>query len=112
MKKTLNTVIQIWTPLNVNPKAMMCYTAKFDALKSHVTCEISILANKLDSLLLVLHEALKTLEQHDVRNSSYRFHRTEILSKDEFITYLMEAQSAVLDVVTSVKNQEKTLLIQ
>ena len=91
---------------------MMCYAAKFDALKSHVTCEISILANKLDSLLLVLHEALKTLEQHDVRNSSYRFHRTEILSKDEFITYLMEAQSAVLDVVTSVKNQEKTLLIQ
>ena len=32
--------------------------AKFDALKSLVTCEISNLANKLDSLWLVLHEPL------------------------------------------------------
>ena len=30
--------------------------AKFDALESQVTCEISKLANKLDSLSLVLHE--------------------------------------------------------
>ena len=30
--------------------------AKFDALKNHVTCEISILANKVDSLSLILHK--------------------------------------------------------
>ena len=86
---------------------------KFDALKSHVTSEI-FLANKLDSLLLVLHETLKT---RDVRNSkllleNFEFHRKEILSKDEFIKDLIETQSTVLSVVTSVKTQEKTEKIQ
>ena len=60
--------------------------AKFDALKSLVTCEICNLANKLDSFSLVLHKTLKTLEQHHVRNSellqeNFEFLRNEILSK-------------------------------
>ena len=47
--------------------------AIFDALKSHVTCELSNEANKLDSISLVLHKTLKTLQQCDVRNS--KLHR-------------------------------------
>ena len=43
--------------------------AKFDALKSLVTCEISNLTIKLNCLSLVLHETSKTLEKPDVSNS-------------------------------------------
>ena len=62
--------------------------------------------------MLVLHKSLKTMERHDVRNSklileNFEFHRKKILSKDEFIKYLMETQTAVLSVVTSVKNKKK-----
>ena len=32
----------------------------------------------------------------------------EILSKDKLIKYLMETQTAILNLVTSAKNQEKT----
>ena len=76
---------------------------KFDALKSHVTCEISISANNLDSLLLVLHETLNNLGQNDVKNNkllleNFEFYRKEILSKNEFIKDLMETQTTVLDV--------------
>ena len=68
--------------------------AKFDILKSLLTCEISTLANTLDSLSLVSHEILKTLEQHDVINNkllleNFEFHRKEVLSKDKFIKYLL-----------------------
>ena len=63
---------------------------KLDAPKSHVTCERSILTNKLGSFSLVLHKNLKTIDQRDVRNSKLllgilEFHRKKILSKDEFI---------------------------
>ena len=47
--------------------------AKFDALKSPVICEMSNLANKLDSISLVLNETSKTLEKRDVNNSKLRF---------------------------------------
>ena len=68
--------------------------AKFDVLKSLLTCEISTLANTLDSLSLVSHEILKTLEQQDVINNkllleNFEFHRKEVLSKDKFIKYLL-----------------------
>ena len=68
--------------------------AKFDALKSPVTCEIFNLANKLDSLPLVLHETLKTLEKRDVSNSkllqeNFEYLRKETLSKDKLIKNLM-----------------------
>ena len=61
--------------------------AKFDALKSLVTREISNLTNKLDSISLVLNETSKTLEKRDVNNSkllqdNFEFLRQEILSKD------------------------------
>ena len=76
---------------------------------------MSILANKLDSLLLVLHKTLKNLGQNDVKNNkllleNFEFYRKEILSKDAYIKDLMETQTTVLDVVTSVKKktQKKT----
>ena len=52
------------------------------------------------------------MEQHDVRNSkliveNFEFHHKKILSKDEFSKYLMETQTTVLSVVTSVKKQRK-----
>ena len=37
--------------------------AKFAALKSHVTCEVTILGNKVDSFLLVSHITSKSLQQ-------------------------------------------------
>ena len=60
---------------------------KFDALKGLITCEISNLTNKLDSLSLVLNETSRTLEKRDVSNSkllqeNFEFLRREILSKD------------------------------
>ena len=83
--------------------------AKFDALKSLVTCEISNLANKLDSLSLVLIETSETLEKRDVSNSkllqdNFEFLRMEVLSKDKLINYLMEIQTTILNLVTSAKN--------
>ena len=80
--------------------------AKFDALKSFNTREISNLANKLDSLLL------KTLEKRGVSSSkllqnNFEFLRKQILSKDKLINYLMETQTTILNLVTSAKNQEK-----
>ena len=56
---------------------------KLDARKSHVTCEISVLTNKLGSFLLDLPKTLKTLDQRDVRNSkllpeNFQFHRKDI----------------------------------
>ena len=62
--------------------------------------------------MLFLHEALKSLEQRDVRNSklpyeNFEFLCKEILSKDEFIKYLMETQTTALNVVISEKNQRK-----
>ena len=86
--------------------------AEFDALKSHVTREISNLTNKLDSLSLVLNEATQTLEKRDINNSkllqdNFEFLRQEILSKDKLINYLMETQSTILNLATSSKNQEK-----
>ena len=65
--------------------------AKFDDLKSLVTREISNLISKLDSLLLILNEASKTLEKPDVSNSklpqdNFAFLRKEILSKDKLST--------------------------
>ena len=61
--------------------------AKFDALKSLITCEISNLANKLDCFSLVLKEASKTLEKRDINNSkllqeNFELLRKEIPSKD------------------------------
>ena len=53
--------------------------AKFDTIKSHATYEISNLANKLDTLPLVLHETLKTLEQRDVRNSKLLQEKDELI---------------------------------
>ena len=38
----------------------------------------------------------------------FEFHPKEILSKDGFIKYLMETQTKIPIVVTSVKTQEKT----
>ena len=60
-----------------------------------------------------LHETLKTLEQRDVRSSkllpkNFKFHRKEILSKDEVIKYAMETHTKALHVVTPVEKQEKT----
>ena len=65
--------------------------AKFDGLKSLVTCEISNLAKKLDSLSLVLNETSKTLDKCDISSSKllqkkFEFLREEILSKDKLIT--------------------------
>ena len=57
------------------------FRAKFDSLKSHVTCEISILANKLDCLSLVLHETLKNLGQRNVRNSKLLLENFEFYRK-------------------------------
>ena len=87
--------------------------AKFYALKSLVTREISNLANELDSLSLVLNETSKTLVKPDVSNSkllqdNFEFLRKGILSKNKSINYLMETQSIILNLVNSVKNQEKT----
>ena len=86
---------------------------KFDALKSPVTRELSNLANKLDSLSLVLNETSKTLEKLDVSNSKLLKHNFElvrkgILSKDRLINYLMETQTTILNLVSSAKNQKKT----
>ena len=66
--------------------------AKFDALKSLVTREMSNLANKLDSISLVLNETSKTWEKRDVNNSkllqeNFEFLCQEILSKDKLITW-------------------------
>ena len=57
------------------------------------------LANKLDSLLLVLHKTLNTLEQLDARQSklllkNFEFHCNEIFSKDESIEYLLETEKS------------------
>ena len=57
------------------------------------------LANKLDSLLLVLHKTLNTLEQLDARQSklllkNFEFHCKEIFSKDESIEYLLETEKS------------------
>ena len=59
-------------------------------------------SNKLDSLSLVLHKTLKTLEQRDVRNSKL------LLSNLSSVKYLKGTRTAVLNVVISVKIQEKT----
>ena len=54
------------------------------------------LANKLGSLLLLLHEILKTLEHHvDVRNSKLLLENIELYCKD------------ILDVIISVKIKRK-----
>ena len=63
---------------------------------------------------MVLNETSKTLEKRDVRNrkllhDNFEFLRKEILSKDNLITYLMETQTTILNLVTSAKNQKKTL---
>ena len=84
----------------------MCYTC--------VTCNLwnINLANKLNSLSLVLHKTLKTLEQLDARQSklllkNFEFHRKEIFSKDDSIEYLLETKTTVLDGIISMKNQEE-----
>ena len=54
------------------------------------------LVNKLRSLLLLLHETLKTLEHHvDVRNSKLLLENVELYRKD------------ILDVIISVKIKRK-----
>ena len=54
------------------------------------------LVNKLGSLLLLLHETLKTLEHHvDVRNSKLLLENVELYRKD------------VLDVIILVKIKRK-----
>ena len=54
------------------------------------------LVNKLGSLLLLLHETLKTLEHHvDVRNSKLLLENVELYRKD------------ILDVIISVKIKRK-----
>ena len=76
--------------------------AKFDALKSLVTREISNLTNKLDSISLVLNQTSKALEKRDVNNSkllqdNFEFLRQEILSKDKLINCLMEKETTILN---------------
>ena len=70
-----------------------------------------IITNKLDSISLVLNESSKTLEKLDPNNSkllqdNFEFFRQEILSKDN---YLMETQTAILNLVTLAKYQEKNI---
>ena len=61
--------------------------AKFDALKSLVTREISNLANKLDYLSLVLNETSKTLEKLDYYYYHYYYlqlvQRNKITNKNQ-----------------------------
>ena len=62
---------------------------------------------------MVLNETSKTLEKRDVNNSkllqdNFEFLRQEILSKAKLINYLMETQTAILNLATSAKNQENT----
>ena len=76
--------------------------AKFDALKSLVTRGISNLANKLESVSLVLNQTSKALEKRGVNNSKlllddFEFLRLEILSKDKLINYLMGKQTTILN---------------
>ena len=117
MKKAL----LISTPLKLKPDSNNTLQfskfgeleAKFDALKSLVTCEISNSANKLDCLSSVLNETSKTLEKRDVSNSkllkdNFELLPKEILSKDRLINYLMETQITILNLVSSAKNQKKT----
>ena len=64
--------------------------AKFNALKSLITRDISNLANKLDALSLVLNKTSKTLEKGDVSDSNllqdnFEFLRKKILSKDKLL---------------------------
>ena len=55
------------------------FEAKFDVLKSLVTREISNLANKLDSLSLILNETSQTLEKRDISNSKLLQDNFELL---------------------------------
>ena len=50
----------------------------------------------------------KWRQKQQITPWNFEFYCKEILLKDEFIRYLIETQTTVLDVVTSVKNQEKT----
>ena len=43
-----------------------------------------------------------------IHYNSRKLTSKEILSKDKLINYLMETQTAILNLVTSAKNQEKT----
>ena len=57
----------------------------------------------------VLHETLKTLEKREISNSKLLQENFEfLLSKDKLIKYLLETQTTILNLVISVKNQEKT----
>ena len=47
-------------------------------------------------------------QKQQITQGHFEFLRQEILSKDEFIKYLMGTQTTILHVVTSEKNQEKT----
>ena len=47
-------------------------------------------------------------QKQQITQGHFEFLRQEILSKDEFIKYLMETQTTILNIVTSEKNQEKT----
>ena len=58
------------------------FEAKFDALKSLVTREVSNLANKLDSLSLILNETSKTLGKPDVSNRKLFHDNFEFLRKE------------------------------
>ena len=97
--------------LNINSSKndILKVEAQLSALKSYVNCELSILRDQIESFT----EYTKMLLSHENRNidalhDNIAFLQNESTEKNKIIKSLMETQTAVLDVITDLRQQTNT----
>ena len=97
--------------LNINSSKndILKVEAQLSALKSYVNCELSILRNQIESFT----DHTKMSRGHENRNidalhKNIAFLQNELTEKNKIIKSLMETQTAVLDVMTDLRQQPNT----
>ena len=113
-----NTSIETISPcncrsaiLNINSSKndILKVEAQLSALKSYVNCELSILRNQIESF--TEHTKMSLGHENgniDTLHENIVFLQNELTEKNKIIKSLMETQTAVLDVMTDLRQQPNT----
>ena len=86
--------------------------AQLSTLRSYVSCEISSLHSKKESISQSLQENLKAFQErgtktNEIFHQNMTFSQNELLIKNEIIKYLTETQTTILEALSSFKSNQQ-----
>ena len=86
--------------------------ARLSALKSYVSCEISSLHSKIESISQSLQVTLKAFQEgktktNEIFHQNTTFLQNELLTKNQIIKSLTETQTTILEALSSFKSNQQ-----